>query len=61
MKKHKMVSALAEETSKEVVRNEENWMRYLNTASRLYKYPFKGKYVIIRICQQLYFSDTLFS
>ena len=22
---------------------------------------FKGKYVIIRICQQLYFSDTLFS
>ena len=21
----------------------------------------KGKYVIIRICQQLYFSDTLFS
>ena len=23
--------------------------------------PYKGKYVIIRICQQLYFSDTLFS
>ena len=22
---------------------------------------FKRKYVIIRICQQLYFSDTLFS
>ena len=23
--------------------------------------PYVGKYVIIRICQQLYFSDTLFS
>ena len=23
--------------------------------------PILGKYVIIRICQQLYFSDTLFS
>ena len=46
MKKHKMVSALAEETSKEVVRNEENWMRYLNTASRLYKYPFKEQLLI---------------
>ena len=24
-------------------------------------FPFDRKYVIIRICQQLYFSDTLFS
>ena len=24
-------------------------------------YTFESKYVIIRICQQLYFSDTLFS
>ena len=46
MRKYKMVSALAEETSKEVVRNEENWMRYLNTASRFYKYPFKEQLLI---------------
>lgn len=41
MRKYKLISALAEETAKEVVRNEESWRRYLNTASRLYKYPFK--------------------
>ena len=46
MRKYKMVSTLAEETSKEVVRNEENWMRYLNTASRFYKYPFKEPLLI---------------
>ena len=46
MRKYKMVSALAEETAKEVVRNEENWMRYLNTASRFYKYPFKEQLLI---------------
>ena len=28
---------------------------------RKYTDEFKRKYVIIRICQQLYFSDTLFS
>lgn len=27
----------------------------------LKEYRLKGKYVIIRICPQLYFSDTLFS
>ena len=46
MRKYKLISALAEETAKEVVRNEENWRRYLNTASRLYKYPFKEQLLI---------------
>lgn len=46
MRKYKLISALAEETTKEVVRNEENWRRYLNTASRLYKYPFKEQLLI---------------
>ena len=41
-----LISALAEETAKEVVRNEESWRRYLNTASRLYKYPFKEQLLI---------------
>lgn len=27
MRKYKLISALAEETAKEVVRNEENWRR----------------------------------
>mgnify|MGYP000153660980 CR=1 FL=1 len=30
MRKYKLISALAEETAKEVVRNEESWRRYLN-------------------------------
>lgn len=46
MRKYKLISVLAEETAKEVVRNEENWRRYLNTASRLYKYPFKEQLLI---------------
>ena len=29
MRKYKLISALAEETAKEVVRNEENWRRLL--------------------------------
>lgn len=46
MRKYKLISALAEEIAKEVVRNEESWRRYLNTASRLYKYPFKEQLLI---------------
>ena len=46
MRKYKLISALAEETAKDVVRNEESWRRYLNTASRLYKYPFKEQLLI---------------
>ena len=46
MRKYKLISALAEETTKEVVRNEESWRRYLNTASKLYKYPFKEQLLI---------------
>ncbi len=38
MKKYDMISDLSEQTAKEVVRNEESWRGYLNTASRLYKY-----------------------
>ena len=49
MRKYKLISALAEETAKEVVRNEENWRRYLNTASKLYKYPFKDVLMIRRL------------
>lgn len=46
MRKYKLISALAEETATEVVRNEESWRRYLNTAFRLYKYPFKEQLLI---------------
>ncbi len=46
MRKYDLISALSEETSKEVVRNEESWKKYLNTASRLYKYPFKDQLLI---------------
>ena len=39
MRKYDLISALSAETSREVARNEESWKKYLNTASRLYKYP----------------------
>ncbi len=46
MRKYDVISALSEETSKRVARNEESWKKYLNTASRLYKYPFKDQLLI---------------
>lgn len=46
MRKYRLISALAEKTAKEVVWNEDSWRRYLNTASRMYKYPFKEQLLI---------------
>ena len=46
MRKYDLISALSAETSKEVARNEESWKKYLDTASRLYKYPFKDQLLI---------------
>ena len=46
MRKYDLISALAEETAREVVRNDGNWKKYLNTASGLYKYPFKDQLLI---------------
>ena len=46
MRKYDVISALSEETSKRVTRNEESWKKYLNTASRLYKHPFKDQLLI---------------
>lgn len=46
MRKYDLISALSAERSKEVARNEESWKKYLNTASRLYKYPFKDQLLI---------------
>ncbi|MCI9541033.1 MAG: DEAD/DEAH box helicase family protein [Lachnospiraceae bacterium] len=44
--KYNTVSQLAAHIGKEVVHKEENWKKYLNTASRLYKYPFKDQLLI---------------
>lgn len=46
MRKYDMISGLAEATAKDVVRNEKSWRSYLNTASGLYKYPFKDQLLI---------------
>ncbi|MEG2987655.1 MAG: hypothetical protein RR809_08860, partial [Lachnospiraceae bacterium] len=37
---------LAEETAKDIVKNEGAWERYLDTAARLYKYPFQEQMLI---------------
>lgn len=44
--KYKKISALAQETSKNIARNGETWCEYLNTAARLYKYTFKEQMLI---------------
>lgn len=46
MRKYDLISALSEETAREVARNDESWKKYLNTASGLYKYPFKEQLLI---------------
>ena len=45
-RKYDTISALAERTAKEVVKNEETWKTYLNTAARIYKYPFQEQMLI---------------
>ena len=44
--KYELISKLAEETAKEVVKNGESWKRYLDTAARIYKYPFQEQLLI---------------
>ena len=44
--KYEFISTLAKETAKDVTRNPESWARYLNTAARLYRYPFTEQLLI---------------
>lgn len=46
MRKYDFISALAQENAQEVVRNRDEWMKYLTTAARLYKYPFQEQLLI---------------
>ena len=46
MKKYEMITQYAAYTAREITQNEENWKKYLTTASRLYKYPFKDQLLI---------------
>ena len=46
MGKYRMVSELAKHTAEEVSQSSENWKQYLNTASRIYKYPFQEQILI---------------
>ena len=46
MTKYIKVSVLARETAKKVCRGREQWIRYLDVASRLYKYPFEDQLLI---------------
>ena len=46
MTKYVKISVLARETAKKVCRGREKWIRYLDVASRLYKYPFEDQLLI---------------
>ena len=45
-RKYEIISKLAETTAKDIVKNEEAWKQYLNTAARIYKYPFQEQMLI---------------
>ena len=44
--KYHYISALAEITAADIVKNENEWTRFLTTAARLYKYPFNEQMLI---------------
>ena len=44
--KYHYISALAEMTAGDIVKNEKEWTRFLTTAARLYKYPFNEQMLI---------------
>ena len=44
--KYYYISALAEMTAADIVKNENEWTRFLTTAARLYKYPFNEQMLI---------------
>ena len=44
--KYQMISMLAEDTAGQIARNGQEWMKYLDTAARLYKYPFNEQMLI---------------
>ena len=46
MTKYVKISVLARETAKKVCLGREQWIRYLDVASRLYKYPFEDQLLI---------------
>lgn len=45
-RKIEYISMLAEDTAKEIVKNQEAWRHYLNASARLYKYPFQEQMLI---------------
>ncbi|MDE7203501.1 MAG: DUF3849 domain-containing protein, partial [Lachnospiraceae bacterium] len=45
-KKYHEISMLAGETAGQVSKNGEEWMKYLTTAARLYRYPFEDQMLI---------------
>ncbi len=46
MRKRDLISELVRETAKRMVWDGESWRKYLNTASRIYKYPFREQICI---------------
>ena len=46
MKKYDYISTLAQETAANIVKSSVEWMKYLTTAARLYKYPFCDQLLI---------------
>ncbi len=45
-KKYHEISMLATKISKQVSKNGAEWMKYLTTAARLYRYPFEDQLLI---------------
>ena len=44
--KYQFISALSEQAAKDVADSPKRWMGYLDTASRLYRYPFNEQLLI---------------
>ena len=58
-RKYHYISALAEMTAADIVKNENEWTRFLTTAARLYKYPFNVNIRPKTGCNSLCFSGNV--
>ena len=48
--KYELITELADVTAKRISSDREEWTKYLKTAARLYRYPFREQMLIYAQC-----------
>lgn len=48
--KYELITELADVTAKRIAGNREEWTKYLKTAARLYRCPFRNQEARLEVC-----------